>query len=657
VKELTGLKIGDLLNGIESPDTQGGEEIPPPSANDSSAIPTALLKRIDENTSVLPKILRALGEKGLADKPLSRQRREGKVGLPSVADARRGRAVAGGSPVSPALARNTPSSTTAPGTLPVPAIAPMPAPAQEPLRPTRRPTTISTEAAAVRRKNGPVAAEATGVRVPTAGGPRTPKVQVEPDGQESGGRDSGGRFTKKSAGQEAKEKGDDKREKKGVWDLLKKGLSSATGGDGNGGGGGPETAQDAAGAAVGGPIWSAVKEIKDAAGEYKGALAEDTRAGKALRKTGQLFTRLKFWGKKDKKEAKHLDKIEATKEKLTKKRHAEVLAALGSVGSSAAEGGGDGGGVISSVISGVVGLKMAKGLLVKGGLKGLAKQAFAKGGLKTIAKAVVSKGGLKTLGTMAATGAAAKLATSGPAVKLATKVATAGGTKIAAEVAAKGGAKVAAEVATKTAGKTAAKAAGKTGAKTLLKKIPGIGAVIGAGFAVKRLLDGDALGAAGELLSGVASIVPGFGTAASFAIDGALAVRDYNQATAEAVGTEQEAAETAVKQKEGADKYLPPPQQAQAVSMAQSINETSRNSFITPLSQPVGTVALSAKPAPAMVQPKAAPPVKVQVEMPEPKAHTNDEHRGKGSDIANMQQVIPLEFDSTVLTLMAYDRV
>jgi hypothetical protein len=72
---------------------------------------------------------------------------------------------------------------------------------------------------------------------------------------------------------------------------------------------------------------------------------------------------------------------------------------------------------------------------------------------------------------------------------------------------------------------------GKLGGKSLLKKIPIIGALAGIGFAVKRLAEGDILGAAGEAASGLAGTIPGIGTAASIGIDSALAFRDTPMAT------------------------------------------------------------------------------------------------------------------------------
>ena len=70
---------------------------------------------------------------------------------------------------------------------------------------------------------------------------------------------------------------------------------------------------------------------------------------------------------------------------------------------------------------------------------------------------------------------------------------------------------------------------GKTVAKVAGKKIPFVGAVIGAGFAIERLIKGDTEGAALELASGLASILPFIGTGSSFAIDAFLIRRDIEK--------------------------------------------------------------------------------------------------------------------------------
>ena len=76
------------------------------------------------------------------------------------------------------------------------------------------------------------------------------------------------------------------------------------------------------------------------------------------------------------------------------------------------------------------------------------------------------------------------------------------------------------------AGKAGIMAGAKGVGKSVLKKLPLIGLLAGVGFGVNRLMDGDFLGAGGEILSGAASTIPGIGTAASIGIDTALAARD-----------------------------------------------------------------------------------------------------------------------------------
>jgi hypothetical protein len=66
-------------------------------------------------------------------------------------------------------------------------------------------------------------------------------------------------------------------------------------------------------------------------------------------------------------------------------------------------------------------------------------------------------------------------------------------------------------------------------AKTAIKKVPVIGALAALGFGASRLFKGDPVGAGLEIASGVASIIPGFGTAASVGIDAALIARDISK--------------------------------------------------------------------------------------------------------------------------------
>ena len=75
------------------------------------------------------------------------------------------------------------------------------------------------------------------------------------------------------------------------------------------------------------------------------------------------------------------------------------------------------------------------------------------------------------------------------------------------------------------------KIAAKGGIKSLLKKIPILGALVGLGLAYKRASEGDYLGAGLEFLSGVASIFPGLGTAASIGIDAGLMAMDAKGVT------------------------------------------------------------------------------------------------------------------------------
>ena len=60
----------------------------------------------------------------------------------------------------------------------------------------------------------------------------------------------------------------------------------------------------------------------------------------------------------------------------------------------------------------------------------------------------------------------------------------------------------------------------------VFKRIPIIGALISFGFAVKRAMDGDWWGAGAEIVSGLASFIPGVGTAVSVGIDVGLVARD-----------------------------------------------------------------------------------------------------------------------------------
>ncbi len=86
----------------------------------------------------------------------------------------------------------------------------------------------------------------------------------------------------------------------------------------------------------------------------------------------------------------------------------------------------------------------------------------------------------------------------------------------------KGAKKVAAKVGGKAIAKVGAKALGKG----LLKKIPFVGMGAGLLFAGQRLMAGDFKGAMLEAASGIASTIPGVGTAISIGLDATLAAKD-----------------------------------------------------------------------------------------------------------------------------------
>lgn len=134
-------------------------------------------------------------------------------------------------------------------------------------------------------------------------------------------------------------------------------------------------------------------------------------------------------------------------------------------------------------------------------------------------KGLLSKGGgkLKLVGGLLGAGGLLGGAEAGAVLEDGTKTVGKAG---------KAGAKAAEKAVEKGLTKSVGKAGAKALGKSALKKIPVIGALAGLGFAAGRAMDGDWLGAGGEALSGVASIVPGIGTAASIAIDAGLAARD-----------------------------------------------------------------------------------------------------------------------------------
>jgi hypothetical protein len=106
--------------------------------------------------------------------------------------------------------------------------------------------------------------------------------------------------------------------------------------------------------------------------------------------------------------------------------------------------------------------------------------------------------------------------------------------KGASEQAVKTGEKAAVKEGEELLVKEGEKAGLKAGFKLTVGKVPLV-SLLGLGFAVKRVFDGDWLGAGGEVASVVAAQVPGIGTGASVAIDALLVGRDLSQSQRQAV--------------------------------------------------------------------------------------------------------------------------
>lgn len=114
--------------------------------------------------------------------------------------------------------------------------------------------------------------------------------------------------------------------------------------------------------------------------------------------------------------------------------------------------------------------------------------------------------------------------------KIAEKASVKAAEKASVKIVQKTASKTVEKVAVKATEKVVAKTAGKALGKSLLKKVPILGLAAGLFFAGQRVMAGDYAGAALEATSGAASMIPGGGTAASVAIDAALAARDLNNA-------------------------------------------------------------------------------------------------------------------------------
>jgi hypothetical protein len=163
-------------------------------------------------------------------------------------------------------------------------------------------------------------------------------------------------------------------------------------------------------------------------------------------------------------------------------------------------------------IAGRLGFKSAEEMIARGvkesGAHGL--HIAEKEGVKA------AEAGVKTAAT--GTKAADWVARFGTASKTAAGVGESAATKSATKV----GKSAAAKAGTETLAKVGEKSLGKS----IAKKIPFLGLGIGTVFAVQRAVRGDWTGAGLEMASGVASTLPGWGTAGSIAIDAGLFARD-----------------------------------------------------------------------------------------------------------------------------------
>lgn len=267
------------------------------------------------------------------------------------------------------------------------------------------------------------------------------------------------------------------------------------------------------------------------------------------------------------------------------------------IAKNSANGGSGGGGGIGGALAGALGGmfggkvlgKIAGSKLGRAGIKLASKIP----GMKTVGKAVLKQipGGeafLKNSTGIAAEGAEAA---SKNAAKTAGKELTEGAVKEAASGSAK--------AATKATEKLGAEAVGKTAGKTLLKKVPLVGAAVGAGLAADRASDGDMVGAGLELASGIASIIPVIGTAASLGIDGYLAARDLGFVEKDSDKDESKDDENKLKDQTQVNVVVPQGvMSAQAQTLSAISSGTARPTSATP-DAPVGIFPMTKGGAPA----------------------------------------------------------
>jgi len=171
-------------------------------------------------------------------------------------------------------------------------------------------------------------------------------------------------------------------------------------------------------------------------------------------------------------------------------------------------------------------VKVADFIILRKVLRKTTLKAAKKAGIRAVVKGTGKAGGK-------AAGKEAGKAVGKAAGKEAGKAVGKAAGKEAGKAVGKAAGKEVGKAAGKAVGKAVGKAAPKAAGKAAVKKVPVLGAVFGVGFGIWRLCQGDVVGAGLEVASGAASCFPGAGTAASFAIDAALLVKDVSEAVAE----------------------------------------------------------------------------------------------------------------------------
>ena len=278
------------------------------------------------------------------------------------------------------------------------------------------------------------------------------------------------------------------------------------------------------GAAAKAPIEASAKEIKPSIkpivtqpeSQVEQAVTEK-KVNTVISKLNNLVSLQKREIKAEREGAKEVVKAEKRESRYVVKKLKKELDDLEIDLNAISEGGGVGG-LVSGLVSKIPGAGKLLGLVGKMGLGATALRAI--GGLTSVPGAkVITKGA----GKLSSIGA--KVGSKLPG--LGTKILT----KEVEKATVKAGEKAAEKAAVKAGEKGALKLGGKALGKSLAKKLPLASVLFGAMFAKDRLAEGDILGAAGELASGVVATIPGIGTGLSLGIDALLLGRDYKKMT------------------------------------------------------------------------------------------------------------------------------